>query len=268
MEREDLKTQLFAFLAGDEVEFRTIGRTLSREDARELLCELIPAEIQVRGVCTLSQAVVVAAPHVSFDNWSEYFCNRVARKYRTGWVVAKNFRDLHPHTIPVSIGRHLHVNRPTESVRPGGAEQTTDRARQTHQDYLAALTQASGRSVLPLDALIEFHSQQRTPDFEIATTGVNSELAELLVNCYEKIRLQEERLPELRIEPLHEVMFKAESTKQIGSMRLEVTRCALHIEIPREMRRTDPDRSLACKAMLALTEGLLEQLQNKPSSSF
>jgi hypothetical protein len=256
---DDLKTQLFAFLASGDAEFATLtGKRLSRDDVRELLQKLIPADIVVRGNCQQPLAVVVSAPHVSFDNWAEFFCNRLARRFRTGWVVARNFRDQDPHTIPVSIGRHLHVNRPTESVRPGGEEDVTKRAQAAHAEYLAALLESTGRTALPIDLLIEIHAHHRTPFLEVATAGVEPELARELEAVYGRVRTSTP-LPEIRIEPLHELRLTAEATKQFGSLRSAVARRALHFEVPREARRSDETRQDMCRALFAVTETLLQR---------
>jgi hypothetical protein len=258
---DDLKSQLFAFLGSDSREFPMLGgRRLSREQARELLLELIPAVIEIRGVCRRAAAAVAAAPHVSFDNWSEYFCNRIARKLRIGWVVARNFRDQHAQTIPISIGRHVHVNRPTESDGPGHDERETERAREVHRRYLSALAKASGRAELPLDVLVELHSHHRTPDLEIATAGLTVEEARELAEEYERRRIKHPALPELRIAPLHTLRLTADNARREGSIRTGVARVALHIEVPREARQNESARRVMCAALIMMTETLIRRL--------
>ena len=260
---DDLKSQLFAFLGSDAPEFRMLGgRRLSREQARELLQELIPATIEVRGVCRRSVAAVAAAPHVSFDNWSEYFCNRIARRTRIGWVVAKNFRDQHSQTIPIFIGRHIHVNRPTESDGPGQSERETERARDVHERYLSALAEASGRTVLPFDLLIELHSHHRTPDLEIATAGLTVNLARELAEVYERRRAKRPALPEFKIAPLHPLRLTADGARRGGSIRTEVARVALHVEVPREARQSDDARRAMCAALILVSETLIRRLSS------
>lgn len=258
---DDLKGQLFAFLGSDAPEFRSLGgRRLSREQVRELLQELIPATIDVRGVCRRPVAAVSAAPHVSFDNWSEYFCNRIARRLRIGWVVARNFRDQHSQTIPVSIGRHIHVNRPTESDGPGHTERETERARNVHQRYLSALAEASGRAALPMDLLIEVHSHHRTPDLEIATAGLTAERARELAEEYERRRVKRPLLPALKIAPLHTLRLTADNARREGSIRNDVARVALHVEVPRESRQSDDARRTMCAALILMCETLIRRL--------
>jgi len=257
---DDFKAQLFAFLGSDAQELRGIGgHIVTREQARELLQELIPAEIEMRGICRRPIAVVAAAPHVSFDNWSEYFCNRTAQRLSLGWVIAKNFRDQDPHTIPASIGRHLHVNRPTESLRPGGDEFFSERAQEAHEKYLATLLQASGKKAFPMDLLIEFHSHMRTPKLEIATVGVNQDIAREIDERYTELRAKFS-LPELALEPLRPLRMTAEMTKNIGSLRTEIARHSLHIEVPREFRRGDLERRQMCQGLIQITKLVVERL--------
>lgn len=258
---DDLKSQLFAFLGSDSPELGTLsGRKLSRGQVRDLLQELIPATIEVRGVCRRSVAAVAAAPHVSFDNWSEYFCNRIARRSRIGWVIAKNFRDQHSQTIPISIGRHIHVNRPTESDGPGQTERETERARSVHQRYLSALAEASGRTALPVDLLIELHSHHRTPHLEIATAGLTAEQARELVEVYERRRVKRPLLPELKIAPLHALRLTADNARREGSIRTDVAQVALHVEVPREARQSDNARRTMCAALILMSETLIRLL--------
>lgn len=258
---DDLKSQLFAFLGSDSPEFSMLGgQKLSHENARELLQELIPAGIEVRGTNRREIAAVAAAPHVSFDNWSEYFCNRIARRLRIGWVIAKNFRDQHVQTIPVSIGRHIHVNRPTESNGPGRSERETERAHDAYNRYLAALAEASGRNELPIDLLIELHSHHRTPDLEIASAGLTESQASELADLYELRRVKRPLLPEMKIAPLHPLRLTADAARCSGSIRTEIAKVALHIEVPREARQSEDARRSMCAALIAVSETLLQNL--------
>lgn len=258
---KELEPELLAFLRGTDAEFiLPDGARISRAQARLLVQELIPAHIDVRDVCTLPAAAVAAAPHAGFDNWAEYFCNRAARALGLGRVLAFNYRDQDSRTIPAAIGRHLHVNRPTESERPRGAERETDRARAAYAEYVAALKQAGGARELPLDLLIEFHSQRRTPLLEIATVGVSADFARALEVVYIQQRAADPVLPALAIEPLHPLTLTAAPTKHSGSLRPEIARCALHIEVPRGMRRDAGSRVRVNTALIALLQAALEQV--------
>lgn len=262
-----MKARLFAFLAKSSISPLRLGdETISVETARALLRELIPATIEVRDVCTASLAVVAAAPHVSFDNWSEYFCNRVARRLGLGRVIAQNFRDHDPHSIPVSIGRFLHVNRPTESKGPGRRERETERALAAFEEYTAALARASGRERLPLDLLIEFHSHRRSARIEIATTGVSNALASHLCERYAKRRTRTDCLPPLRVEPLHRLTLAARAAKQVGSLQVSVTRCALHIEIPSEGRHSEEARTACSDALVELVNETIQRVNSTSES--
>jgi hypothetical protein len=258
---DDMQTQLFAFLASGEKELSLLGgKKLNRDEARALAQELVPASIEVRAVCMMGNGAVVTAPHVSFDNWSEFFCNRLAKHHRIGWVVAKNYRDQDPHSIPVSIGRHLHVNRPTESAGPGRGEKVSDRAQTVFDEYAQALAEASGLGKLPIPLLLEIHSHHRTPYLEIATSGVSSEFASDLVERYQRSRGKYRELPEMLIEPLHEIRMTADLTKRFGSLRPAIAAQAFHFEIPREARQSDDARQIMVRALIQLTGYLLDQI--------
>ncbi|MBI5059782.1 hypothetical protein HZB60_08395 [candidate division KSB1 bacterium] len=224
---------------------------VTRARAQALLQELIPAEIQVRGVSARGPRVVIAAPHVSFDQWSEYFCNRLTQAYSTGSVVAMNYRDRDQYRIPVNIGRHLHVNRPTESTAPGRSEHRTERAAEVYYHYIHALSEAGGGS-LPLDVLIEIHSHRRCEQVQIATVGVGDDLARELHALY-SAHAVEQSLPELLIEPLHRLHWQALSAKQIGSFQPGISRMAYHIEIPRGLRENQRSRARALPVFNELT---------------
>jgi len=256
---DGMKAQLFVFLSGDRSELKLIGSRVSREEARGILQELIPARVEMRGVCMRPLAAVVAAPHVSFDNWSEHFCNRIARRLRIGWVVAKNFRDQHGATIPVSIGRHIHVNRPTESERYGAEESETPRAHCAYAEYTRAIAQAGGRGSLPVDVLLEIHSHHRTRHLEIATSGLSAELAKRLLDDWNALRADRSSLPEMRIEPLHEVQLPADAAKRHGTMRPEVAALALHVEIPREARDSEESRRGTRAALVRWVDMLIDR---------
>lgn len=258
---DNMQMQLFAFLASGEKELSLLGgRKLTRDEARALAQELVPAAIEVRGVCSGTTGVVAAAPHVSFDNWSEYFCNRVAKHFKIGWVVAKNFRDQDRHTIPVAIGRHIHVNRPTESAGPGRGEKVTARAQAVFEDYTRALAAAAGSGSVPVRVLFEFHSHHRTPYLEIATGGVTADMALDITEFYQRRRAKHPELPELRIDPIHELRMTADLTKRMGSLQPKIADLAFHIEIPREARRSDDLRAVMSRQLIELIGHILHHL--------
>jgi len=224
------------------------GIRYSRDEMHDLLCAWIPAEIIVMRACAAGPSVVIAAPHVSFDNWTQYFANRVAADLKCGEVIARNFRDDDGGVMPISIGRHIHVNRPTESTRKGGAERQTDRARQVFEQYRVALGHA-GRA-LPLDLLIELHGHRQHTRMEVATYGLTLDEARRCRDAYEKLREATPGLPDIAIEPLDVLQFTARQAKELGSLREENCRRALHIEIPRTCREDERARS-AFRPLLA-----------------
>ncbi len=241
-DREALMREMFAALA-NKVDLLTAsdGRTYPKAEMQRLLQEWIPTNVVVKRICALDEGIVVAAPHVSFDNWTEYFANRLAYDLNCGQVLAKNFRDDGGGTIPVSIGRHIHVNRPTESKRKGGVEHETPRAMAAFQKYRSALHEA-GR-IMPLTLLIELHGHRRHTKLEVATTGISATQAAQIKRCYAELSEVDLRLPELAIEPLDEIRFTAQGTKANGSLAPKICRVALHIEIPRYCREDEDARS-------------------------
>lgn len=216
------------------------GREYTREGLREKLQELIPTEIVVKRICDTVPAIVVAAPHVSFDNWTEYFANRLAADLSCGEVLARNFRDDDGNRIPASIGRHIHVNRPTESEGRRSAEHETDRAQIVFRAYVKALQEACGG--FPLTLLIELHGHRRHANIEVATAGIDAGTAHAIKqDYYEVARLQAEA-PELAIEPIDKLRYLATRAKQIGSLHRDVCQIGMHIEIPRRCRETKAAR--------------------------
>ncbi len=240
-DREALKRELFAALASDSGSYSTPdGRIMSHHEIRELLQEWIPTGVFVKRRCDRTPSVVVAAPHVSFDNWTEYYANRVAHDLNCGEVLAKNFRDEDGGQIPVSIGRHIHVNRPTESKRRGEAEGVTPRAQAVFLQYREALAEAGGQQ--PLDLLIELHGHRRNLRLEVATVGINQNVAAELKDAYQNLATGNAALPHLYIEPLDKLRFSARRAKQNGSLTSGVCRAGLHIEIPRFCRENETAR--------------------------
>ncbi len=259
MTEELMISKLFDFLQGEElvITLEGIGE-LDRQAAQAKLRELIPATIEVKQVCKHSAAIVIAAPHVRFDGWSEHFTRLAAKENSTGRVIACNFRDENQYDIPVSIGRHIHVNRPTESAMLHGREIETTRAREAFEQYVKAVSQA-GSSNLPIDLLIEFHGHRRNDTIEIATVGVEKELAEAMLEVYHDSHTGNDVLPELRIEPIHRLHFSAVRAKRDGVMRAEIARQAVHIELPRSLRRPEPNRIRTWKLLRPLIGFIVEQ---------
>lgn len=259
MTADEIKRELFGFLQSPaaSISIEGVGE-FDRETARAKLRELIPATIEVKQVCKCARAIVVAAPHARFDGWTQFFSRVAATEFRAGRVVAYNFRDKNEYDIPVSIGRHIHVNRPTESDQPFGEEYVTERAAAVFEQYKQALAQA-GAKKLPLDLLIEFHGQRRNEFIEVATIGVARELAEQLLDVYYQTQTNDTPLPELHIEPLHELRFEAERAKLDGVMRPEITRQALHIELPRSLRRPEANRLRAWELLKPVLTYIVNQ---------
>jgi len=248
----DLKASLFDFLRGESQVVTLPGEgRFTREQAEAKLRELIPTRVRVMDRCRLPLAVVAAAPHVRYDGWSEWYCRQAARALGSGRVVARHFRDHNEYDIPTPIGRHIHVNRPTESRRPRGREVRTERAADAYRRYIAAIARAAGGE-LPVDLLLEFHAHKRHSTIEIATCGIPSELAGELVEQYARQASESGTTIPLRIEPLHKLHFTARQAKRSGSLSGAVARAALHIEIPLALRRDAESRKLGIDLLLPL----------------
>lgn len=241
-DREALKREMFAALANKvDPLIATDGRSYSKAVMQELLQEWIPTSVVVKRECPDDAGIVVAAPHVSFDNWTEYFANRLAYDLNCGQVLAKNFRDDDGGAIPAPIGRHLHVNRPTESRRKGSAESESPRAMAAFQKYRSALHEA-GR-IMPLRLLIELHGHRKNSRLEVATTGFSEQKASYLKECYAKLVASDLRLPVLAIEPIDTLKLTAQNAKSKGSLTPKICHTALHIEIPRSCRENEDART-------------------------
>lgn len=216
------------------------GRIYDKSGLQLRLQELIPADIVVMRKCALASSIVVAAPHVSFDNWTQYFANRLAPDLNCGEVIARNFRDDDGGTIPVSIGRHIHVNRPTESKHRGGMEQESERALPVFREYVQALFTAGGAS--PIELLIELHGHHHHSSLEVATVGIDMVTAHEIKQAYLMAAEDYSDSPALLIEPLDKLKYQALRAKESGSLMPTVCKYALHIEIPRQCRENASGR--------------------------
>lgn len=259
----DSVRELIAFLQSADMERTTKLGQLSRSEAQLLLQRLIVAEIQVRGKSNRKIQAVLSAPHAGFDHWSEYYCNRLAPALNMGWVVALNFRDQDHLRIPVSIGRHVHVNRPTESSGPGQRESRTERAEKIFSDYATALREAATHTGdIRIDLLIELHSHKHSDIIEIATTGIDASEARLIKELYADV-IRGENFPELKIEPLDNLYWRAERAKSEGILRPEYVRRGLHVELPRGLRNSEQARVNGVKIMQELFSAYLTDIESK-----
>lgn len=184
--------------------------------------------------------VVVAAPHGASDVGTGDIAAELARRTGFGLVVAAGF------TIEADTterpGRRYQVNRPFEGVpgRPPSEETSSAEARRVYDTWERRVRETAG-GTLALYAEIHGNNRRETADrIEIATVGIDAELARRLRTLFELIRDAHLRgqaeAPRLTVlmEPADPVFYAASSTKRAGILRLPQR--GLHIELPRSAR--------------------------------
>lgn len=184
--------------------------------------------------------VVVAAPHGTSDARTAEIAETIARRTGFGLVVASGFA-MEPDLLR-RAGRRYHVNRPSEGMagRPSSEETATADARQVYDAYVQWVRDiAQG----PLQFYAEIHGNNRRQTagrIEIATVGVDRELAlrlrtlaEMIRDAHLSARPEVARL-DIAVEPADPVFYTASSAKRDGILTLPLQ--ALHIELPRAAR--------------------------------
>lgn len=185
--------------------------------------------------------LVVAAPHGTSDVNTADMAAEIARRTGFGLVVATGFNV--EADAPSSPARRYQVNRPLEGVpgRPGDEHEPTAAARLVYETYERGVLEAAG-GVLRFYA--EIHGNNRAQcagQIEIATVGVDMELARRLRALAELIRDAHLRAHDgiqrlaVLVEPADDVTYRASAAKRDGILRLPER--ALHIELPRCARR-------------------------------
>ena len=184
--------------------------------------------------------LVIAAPHGSSDVRTADIAADLGRRTGFGLVIATGFAiepDAHEQA-----GRRYQVNRPMEGVpgRPPSEETETGCAREVYDAYEARVREAARG---PLRFLAEIHGNNHgdaAGRIEIATVGVDRELAFRLRALFELIRdahlqrqTQAPRLDVL-IEPADTLRYTASGAKRCGILKLPER--ALHIELPKAAR--------------------------------
>jgi len=185
--------------------------------------------------------LVVAAPHGTSDINTGHIAGEIARRTGFGLVVASGF------AVPAGEARHgrrrYQVNRPLEGVpgRPASEQERTEMARQVYELYERRVRQAARG---PLRFYAEIHGNRRRAcagRIEIATVGVDRELAlrlralaELIRDAHLRTSPGIQRLDVL-IEPVDAVTYQASGAKRDGILRLPER--GLHIELPECARR-------------------------------
>ena len=184
---------------------------------------------------------VVAAPHATSDVNTGDIADEIARRTGFGLVVASGFSMEKDDQQRAS--RRYQVNRPLEGVpgRPASEHEPTERARQVYEAYEQRVLEVSQG---PLRFYAEIHGNNRAQcagQIEIATVGVDRDLALRLRALAELIRDAHLRAHgeiqtlQVLIEPVDAVTYGASGAKRDGILRLPER--ALHIELPRCARR-------------------------------
>jgi hypothetical protein len=183
---------------------------------------------------------VVAAPHASSDAHTGAIAAEVARRTGFGLVIASGFGiEAETWRRP---GRRYQVNRPFEGTpsRPPSEEAASEGARRIYEAYEDRVRAAAQG---PLRFYAEIHGNNRRETsgrIEVATVGVDRELAErlralaeLVRDAHLRSRADAPRL-EVLVEPADPLVYAASGAKREGILRLPER--ALHIELPRTAR--------------------------------
>jgi hypothetical protein len=186
------------------------------------------------------RGLVIAAPHGTSDVRTDAIAAELARRTGFGVVIATGFA-IEADTRE-SAGRRYQVNRPMEGVpgRPPSEEAVTDCAREVYGAYEQRVREVAQG---PLRFLAEIHGNNHRDAagrIEIATVGVDRELAFRLRTLLELIRdahlrgTREAPRLEVAIEPADTLRYTASGAKRCGILR--VPERALHIELPKAAR--------------------------------
>lgn len=184
--------------------------------------------------------VVVAAPHGTSDVRTGEIAEEIAARTGFGLVVASGFSiEADTRERP---GRRYQVNRPLEGVpgRPPSEEVASAAARRVYDEYERRVREVAQG---PLRFYAEIHGNNRRESaarIEIATVGIDRELAqrlrtlaELIRDAHLKTNREAPRL-DVFVEPADSLFYSASGAKRDGILTLPEQ--ALHIELPRAAR--------------------------------
>jgi hypothetical protein len=195
---------------------------------------------------------VVAAPHGSSDISTDEIAAAIARRTGFSLVVATGFST--ETDARQRGGRRYAVNRPLEGVpgRPAAEQMPTEAARQVYEAYEQRVLEAAQGALHFYAEIHGNNGRECAGQIEIATVGIDRELAlrlralaELIRDAYLRMDREIQRLDVL-IEPADPVTYRASGAGREGILRLP--RHALHIEMPTCARRDFRD---AYSAILA-----------------
>jgi len=184
--------------------------------------------------------LVVAAPHGTSDVNTGEIVAEIARHSGFAMVIATGFA-LGADTRE-GPGRRYQVNRPVEGVpgHPPGEERATEGARRVYDAYEARVREVAQGAVR---FYVEVHGNNHrdaAARIEIATVGVDRELAlrvkalaELIRDAHLRGHAEAPRLAIL-VEPADTLRYNASGAKREGILRVPAR--ALHIELPKVAR--------------------------------
>jgi hypothetical protein len=200
--------------------------------------------------------VLIAAPHGTFDAYTDTLAIAAARQAGAGYVVARKF----------SLGKNrINVNRPTEGAFVGcSQEPQTARAQDVYGTYLRLVANAASGKPLRLYVEIHGNSNQRTAQsIEVATVGISAAQAQKVKDGYSamlaRARERVSAYPELAliIEPVDRVYYTASCAKKIGIFATEAVPRGVHFEFPRVAREGD-----ALQVSASLVSDIVRQILN------
>jgi hypothetical protein len=205
---------------------------------------------------SMTQGIIIAAPHGTYDIRTDVLAKDVARIIGAGHIVARGFS---------SGTSRVNVNRPTEGAgRTCERERHTERARDVYDHYARLIGKSCDGK--PLRLYVEVHGHTSIPflnRLEIATTGITMEEARRLKERFPAFLAQAKALypayPELeiRIEPIDKIYFGAGCNKKIGYISTRHMDRALHMEIPRSARTPE-----TLEATAALVSSIVRATMN------
>jgi len=244
-----------------------------------LLATILLAPVMLSGRGDLDAAgLAVTAPHGGYDQHTEAIARDLGRRLGWGWVAAIGYRSE-----PLRFW--YDVNRPTERPWVAGGfrdGRETAAGRRVFAEYLGKVGRAARHGSARLELLVEVHGHARrlqtghgsvrVEAIELATRGIDRADLWRLKRRYEQLvgDLPSPLRVPLAVDELdwrYEVdgwevpfYFRASEAKQTGSLHREVTRRALHFELPPRVRTTARARRAYTGLLAALLADVARDL--------
>ena len=201
--------------------------------------------------------VLIAAPHGTFDVYTDTLAIAAARQLGAGYVVARQF----------SLNKvRINVNRPTEGASLSCSQESrTARAQDVYGTYARLVTNAASGNPLRLYVEIHGNSNQRTAQqLEVATVGITVAQSKRVKDGYAamlgRAKERASAYPELTllVEPLDRIYYTASCAKKIGIFATDIAPRGVHFEFPRAAREGD-----ALQGSASLVADIIRQLLNE-----